>query len=377
MYIPFLRRVSSQCLSSYKIRHIPLRLLGGWGDSGGTPLLQTMNYFRHNAFLEIYALTLADGLDLGHESVKLFSMKPLQWALENRILGCLLGLAAGDAVGTTVEFKARGTFPAVTEMIGGGPFSLPLGAWTDDTSMALCLAVSLIEKGGFDAKDQIDRYLNWYRHGYLSSVGYCFDIGSTVRQALEQYAQTGNPYSGSTHPQTAGNGSIMRLAPIPIYYYPDREKILHFSGESSRTTHGTDECVDACRLFGDILYRALRGNSKEEILLTSDPDLFKAPAVQALANGNYRNKQISEIRGSGYVIQSLEAALWCFWHTENFGEAILKAVNLGEDADTTAAVCGQVAGAFYGQTGIPEHWQKSLSMGTEIARWAIQLSEKT
>lgn len=303
-------------------------------------------------------------------------MNPIYSATKDRMLGCLLGLAVGDAVGTTVEFKARGTFPAVTDMVGGGPFSLPPGAWTDDTSMALCLAVSLIEEEGFDAQDQMERYLNWYRNGYLSSVGYCFDIGNTVRQALEQYAQTGNPYSGSTHPLTAGNGSIMRLAPIPLYYYPDREKIMHFSGESSRTTHGADECVDACRFFGEMLFRALAGNSKEEILLNSDPTLFKASAVQALAKGNYRHKQMSEIRGSGYVIQSLEAALWCFWHTNTFGDAILMAVNLGEDADTTAAVCGQVAGAFYGKTGIPEHWQTRLIMGTDIVRWAIQLSEK-
>ena len=103
---------------------------------------------------------------------------------EDRYLGCLLGLACGDAVGTTVEFSPRGTFTAVSDMIGGGPFNLNAGEWTDDTSMALCLAHSLIEKGGFDATDQMNRYTNWHEHGYMSSNGVCFDIGNTVRSAL-------------------------------------------------------------------------------------------------------------------------------------------------------------------------------------------------
>jgi ADP-ribosyl-[dinitrogen reductase] hydrolase len=130
-------------------------------------------------------------------------------------------LAVGDAVGTTVEFQERGSFPPVTDMVGGGPFSLKAGFWTDDTSMALCLATSLIEKGGFDPKDQMDRYCRWWKEGYLSSTGHCFDIGNTVRSALQSYLETGNPLSGSTHPGASGNGSLMRLAPIPMFFFPD------------------------------------------------------------------------------------------------------------------------------------------------------------
>ncbi len=156
----------------------------------------------------------------------------------NSFRGCLLGLAVGDAVGTSVEFRARGTFPPVTDMVGGGPFGLAPGQWTDDTSMALCLAASLCERDGFDARDQMDRYLRWMREGYMSSTGACFDIGNTVASALRRYRETGEPFSGSTDPQSAGNGCIMRLAPIPMFYFPDIDAVERYAAESSRTTHG-------------------------------------------------------------------------------------------------------------------------------------------
>lgn len=291
----------------------------------------------------------------------------------NRFRGCLLGLATGDALGTTVEFQPRGSFPPLTDMIGKGPFNLQPGQWTDDTAMALCLATSLVEVGGFDATDQMNRYCSWYEHGYLSSTGTCFDIGNTVRQALHRYRATGNPFSGSTDPGAAGNGSLMRLAPAPMFYFPERERVLHFSGESSRTTHGTAECVDACRLFGDVLRRALAGASKQEVLFGSDPGVAASISIQAIARGEYRHKRIDAIRGTGYVVDSLEAALWCFLNTESYEEAILTAANLGDDADTTAAICGQVAGACYGESGLPAGWLERLAMREEIGNLADQL----
>jgi ADP-ribosyl-[dinitrogen reductase] hydrolase len=287
--------------------------------------------------------------------------------------GCLLGLAAGDAVGTTVEFQRRGSFSPVTDMVGGGPFNLKPGQWTDDTSMALCLATSLVEVGAFDAIDQMNRYYDWYENGYLSSNGKCFDIGNTVRQALHQYKTSGNPFSGSTSPQSAGNGCLMRLAPIPMFYFSDRDRILHFSGESSRTTHGASECIDASRLFGDILFRALSGANKTEILFGNDRETIASPSIQSIARGEYQSKPINDIRGTGYVVESLEAALWCFWTTETYEQAILTATNLGDDADTTAAICGQVAGAYYGESGIPTDWLRKLTMRDEIAELADQL----
>lgn len=290
--------------------------------------------------------------------------------LLERFRGCLLGLATGDAVGTTVEFQSRGSFSPVTDMVGGGPFHLKPGQWTDDTSMALCLATSLVEVGEFNPVDQMNRYCNWYEHGYLSSTGECFDIGNTVRQALHQYKISSNPFSGSTHQRSAGNGCLMRLAPIPMFYFPDRERVLRFSGESSRTTHGAAECIDASRLFGDILFRALSGASKAETLLGNELEIATSPAIQAIAKGHYQSKALHQIRGTGYVVESLEAALWCFWTTETYEEAILAATNLGDDADTTAAICGQVAGAYYGESGIPSHWLGQLTMRHEITELA-------
>ncbi len=296
----------------------------------------------------------------------------------DRFRGCLLGLAVGDAVGTSVEFRPRGSFEPVTDMKGGGPFGLKPGQWTDDTSMALCLAESLIEKQDFDAKDQMERYLRWYREGHLSSTGRCFDIGNATSSALRRFEQTGEPFSGSTDPHSAGNGSIMRLAPIPMFFYPDVEKAVLHADDSSRTTHGAEECLDACCLYTYMLVNALEGKQKDEILFSPITDFWTrelSPKIHAIAAGAHRDKTEDQIRGSGYVVDSLEAALWCFHNTDTFRDAILKAVNLGDDADTTAAVCGQIAGAFYGESGIPPEWLDKLCMRDKIADFADRLVE--
>ena len=293
----------------------------------------------------------------------------------DRFRGCLLGLACGDAVGTTVEFRQRGTFDPVTDMIGGGPFRLKPGEWTDDTSMALCLAASLAELGKFDPRDQMLRYCKWAEQGYLSSNGRCFDIGNTVRSGLSRFRLTGDPFSGPTDQYSAGNGCIMRLAGVPMFFFPNREAAIKASGESSRTTHGALECIEASRLFGGILFGALAGQSKDDILLGHRVADLSCESIRSIAAGNYRSSSVDKIRGSGYVVDCLEAALWCFYETANFKDAILEAVNLGDDSDTTAAVCGQVAGAFYGETGIPPSWLKLLVKSVDIRQLADQLFE--
>ncbi len=295
--------------------------------------------------------------------------------MRNRFHGCLLGLACGDAVGTTNEFARRGTFRPIGDMVGGGPFGLRPGQWTDDTSMALCLAASLIECRGFDPGDQMDRYIRWLREGYFSSTGRCFDVGNTTARALALYEATRDPFSGPTEPDAAGNGSLMRLAPVPMYYVGDISKAVHYSGESSRTTHGTREAVDACRLFGAMLVSALRGESKEGILRGAFHQLDLAPRIAHIATGAYMEKDADGVRGSGYVVACLEAALWCFHKTDDYRDAILAAANLGDDADTTAAVCGQIAGAFYGIEAIPKGWLERCAMAGEIGRMADLLYE--
>jgi ADP-ribosyl-[dinitrogen reductase] hydrolase len=295
---------------------------------------------------------------------------------QDRFRGCLLGLACGDAVGTTAEFCARGKFTPVADMVGGGVFELRPGEWTDDTSMALCLASSLTELGRFDPADQMQRYWKWVDEGYLSSNGRCFDVGNTVYDALERFRQTGEPFSGSTDPWSAGNGCIMRLAPVPMFFYPDRELAIEISGQSARTTHGAAECVEACRLFGGILFQVLAGSNKEDVLFNHGVTNLSCETIQAIARGDYRSKSEREIAGSGYVVRSLEAALWCFWHAADFRGAVLRAANLGDDADTTAAVCGQVAGAYGGESGIPTGWLQRLVMCDEIRRLADSLWRK-
>ena len=288
--------------------------------------------------------------------------------------GILLGLAVGDAVGTTVEFEDRGSFPPVTDMVGGGPFDLEKGQWTDDTSMALCLAASLIEQSAFDPKDQIDRYLRWRDDGYMSSNGRCFDIGETVKDALNRYISTGNPLAGSTALRSAGNGSIMRLAPVVIAFHRNTEKLIENAGESSKTTHGCEECVESCRLFSVLLKKAMECNEKEVVLLEHGY-LSNSSKVRAIGKAEYLNKSYNEITGSGYVIESLETALWCFNNSNSFKESILLAANVGNDADTTAAICGQIAGAYYGVQGIPDDWLNSLTMKQDISKMAKQLYE--
>ena len=300
-------------------------------------------------------------------------MEPL---IKSRFLACLLGLACGDAVGTTVEFMARGSFPPVTDMVGGGPFGLPPGAWTDDTSIALCLAESLVETGGFEPRDQAERYLRWYKEGHFSSTGHCFDIGSTTRAALQRFGNSGEPFSGSDHPRSAGNGSIMRLAPVPMRYAGDMDAVIRYSGDSSRTTHAAAESVDACKLYGVMIAMALAGEAKEAILFETERYLdldTLSSTIAEIARGGYREKSIDQIEGSGYVVKSLEAALWCFWQTNSYKQAVLEAVNLGQDTDTTAAVVGQVAGAFYGLESIPEDWRTKLVMRAEIESLATGL----
>jgi len=296
---------------------------------------------------------------------------------KDRFRGCLLGLASGDAVGTTLEFRPRGTFTPLTDMIGSGPFRLQPGQWTDDTSMALCLATSLVEKKGFDPQDQMERYSRWYEEGYLSSTGDCFDIGWTTSAAIRSFKKTSNPFSASADPNSAGNGSIMRLAPVPMYFYPEIDLAERYGAESSRTTHGAMECIDACRLLARIIHRALEGKPKEEVLLGESRSFVGSDKIVAIGQGDYLKKSEGEIRGSGYVVDCLEAAMWCFSKTESFEEAILTSANLGDDADTTAAVCGQVAGAFYGESGIPTRWLEKLAMCEDIRYLADRLRDKT
>lgn len=298
-----------------------------------------------------------------------------------RFRGSLLGLAVGDALGASVEGLPPGSFRPLQGMRGGGPYGLAPGHWTDDTAMALCLADSLIQVRGFDPADQMRRYIRWLRTGYLSSTGEAFDVGMTTYEALSRFETTGEPYSGSADLHSAGNGSLMRLAPVVLMYCRSPDLAIHYAGESSRTTHGAREAVDACRYFALLLVSALSGAKKDELL---SPDLWQhgslSPKIEAIARASYKAKTPPAIRGTGYVVHSLEAALWAFYTTKTFRTGCLLAVNLGDDADTTAAIYGQLAGAYYGEKSVPNRWRRRIAMRSRIedmADWLEHLARET
>lgn len=260
--------------------------------------------------------------------------------LMNKTLGSFIGMAIGDAMGAPVEFSMPGDFEPIVDYRAGGPFNLPAGYWTDDTSMAICIAESLLLNKEMNLESQMNYFLNWYRYGYASSTGYCFDIGNGTERAIQNFEQSGKINLGPE--SSGGNGSLMRIAPIPIAF-------IH---------HSLEEVKEACRLnsllthniytanltaeFGGLLYKALNGASKEELVCTE------------------HNLDFTNVRNSGYAPKALSAALFHFHSTKTFEEAIIQAVNYGEDSDTIGAITGQLAGAFYGLSSISEKWINCL-----------------
>lgn len=242
-------------------------------------------------------------------------------------------------------------------MTGGGPFDLKPGQWTDDTAMALALADSLISCQGFDPHDLATRFVRWWQHGAYSCTNDCRDIGITTREALTRFVQTSDPFAGSTAPDTAGNGSLMRLAPVALFALHDAQQADQLARDQSRVTHAAPQAVEACAYFVQLLREAILGQ----------PDVLRPrawsgdPAITALAAGSWRQKSRNRIRSSGYVIDTLEAAIWAVETTCNFEDALILAVNLGDDADTVGAVTGQLAGAIYGASAIPHRWLHPLA----------------
>jgi len=292
----------------------------------------------------------------------------------DRAVGTLLGLACGDAVGTTLEFTRPGTFAPITDMVGGGPFGLKAGEWTDDTSMALCLAESILDTGSLNLEDQLRRYLLWRTSGYLSSNGRCFDIGGTIQSQLERFRRTGEAIDPDTDEEAAANGSLMRLAAVPIRWHADPATAAERAGESSRTTHAARRPVDACRLMGAMVSALIRGVAFEDVVAPSFwqwGDLH--PAIADIADGAWKGKQPPAIQGTGYCVDALEAALWSVDGAAGFRDAVLRAANLGDDADTTAAIAGQLAGARWGASAIPAQWREKVVAGERMVSLARAL----
>lgn len=293
-------------------------------------------------------------------------------AIRDRAVGALLGLAVGDAVGTTLEFAARDSRPRLEDMIGGGPFHLKPGQWTDDTAMALALADSLASCDGLDEQDLLTRFTDWWRRGTYSCTGSCFDIGGTTAQALRRWETTRADHCGDIDPFSAGNGSLMRLSPVAIRFSGDRPALRDAAARQSRTTHAAPEAVDACVLYAEMLADAIEGRPRSQVLRSRAEGW--AGRIEAIAAGAWRGKARLQINASGYVAHALEASLWSVGRTADYRSAVLLAANLGQDADTTAAITGQLAGALGGESAIPAPWLANLAWRDRLEATAVALT---
>ena len=270
----------------------------------------------------------------------------------DRAIGALLGLAVGDALGAAIEFDPKPRFARLADLEAGGPHCLQRGQWTDDTAMALALAESLLVAPELDAADLMRRFLEWRDTGAYSCTGTCFDIGNQTNAALRRFRRTGDPMAGSTDPKNSGNGALMRLAPVALRHWRDRQALLRTADLQTRTTHGSPATLAASGVFAELLADAIAG--------TPLPEILSSPASESI-QGAWRGLHRDAIRGSGWVVHALQAAAWAVARTTDFRSAVLLAANLGEDADTTAAIAGQLAGAVYGLSGIPEEWLAAVA----------------
>ncbi|CAF3358362.1 unnamed protein product [Rotaria socialis] len=322
---------------------------------------------------------------------------PIDETVLDRIQGSIIGMALGDALGAHVEFRPHAYMKAnpVTQLTGGGTWSLLTGQFTDDTSMALCLANSLLARRDFIPYDQLVRYKWWYRFGYMSSTGQCFDIGAATSQSLREFERRQkkfakeksipyeqidklsnlnmldefDPYCSEN--DVAGNGALMRLAPVPLFFFRNKYAAIEFSGRSGEITHGDKQAYDACRFYGALIVAALHGFTKKQILAKNFYSKHRHwfgeeplhQEIEKIAKGSYKRTRgyNGGIRGKGFIVKALEAALWAFWSDgDSFEKGALAAVNLGDDTDTTAAIYGQLAGAYYGYKNLPKHWVKDV-----------------
>jgi len=308
-----------------------------------------------------------------HSDITQTTGKPM--TLNDRALGGLLALACGDALANGVEFSPRGS-AEITDMHSTRRY-LPVGQWSDDTGLALCLGESLVETNRLDPADQMRRYEGFYdrKEGWPCELA--LTPGNTLGAALNKFKDTGEAFSGSAHPLAAGNGGLMRLLPVVLAAHPETALVRLWARESTRTTHGAQECLEGSELLALILHHLLLGEDKFDALSAAADQTWQSKKIMALARGEYLNKPETLIKAKSYVADTLEAALWCFASTRSLETALLAAANLGDDCDTVAAVTGQLAGCHYGIDGIPEGWLNVLVGKRGIETLAKRLIDMT
>jgi ADP-ribosyl-[dinitrogen reductase] hydrolase len=285
--------------------------------------------------------------------------------LRQRFLGALVGLASGDALAAPTQGERPGSFARVTEMVGGGKLALPRGAWSDDTAMALCLAESLLECSGSDARDQIERYSRWQREGYMTSTGLSVGVRASTARALAAAQWRRKSIPGSHDPTQLDPEPLARIAPAAMYGFASAQQAVRLAGEVARTTCQAPAVVETCHVFAAMLHAALGGLPKAQVLAPQAglAELAAAgfkPRVRSLLAGRYRSKAPPQIRAGTTIVETLEAAIWAFERTTSFRDGALLTVNLGESSDVAGAAYGALAGAFYGESAIPATWRASL-----------------
>lgn len=300
----------------------------------------------------------------------------------NRALGSLYGLYIGDALGAPLEFQHLKGNEGLSNYGTGGVHDVKRGEWTDDTSMTLAL-IDSINTNGFDLRDQADKYTEWFKKGKYSSRDYCFDIGVTVTMSLNEYKNTQNPESGQREYNTSGNGSLMRLAPVPLFYYKDGlDQMVNYSVLSSKTTHQSDLVINSIKYFTIIFDKILSGEKdKDKIITVSNDELEKYGIndhtfLSLMKDNKFLETSYRDLETDGFVVYSLIVAIWSFYHTDNFKDALLKAVNLGGDSDTNGAITGQLVGAYYGFNNIPKDLLDGLYKKEILDEYTIPFLQK-
>ena len=295
--------------------------------------------------------------------------------LRDRFQGAMQGLAVGDALAAATQFRRAGSFALVGDLLGGGPFDLPRGAWSDDTAMALCLAESLAEREGFELQDQVNRYCRWQREGYRSATGQCLGITASTARALAAAQARPQRYPGSFDPGQLDPEPLSRVAPAVLHAYAVPEAAVTMAADAARVTCQAPLVLDCCRLLGAMLHAALRGEPRERVLAPRADSYGARPLksnVAAIAARKFKAGYTPPAADGG-VLAVLELACWCLASTRNFHEGALRAANLGGNSDVICAVFGQLAGAHYGVAAIPRAWRQALVQSELIAELADRL----
>ncbi|KHD35041.1 crystallin [Clostridium acetobutylicum] len=296
---------------------------------------------------------------------------------DSKIFGGLFGFCVGDALGVPLEFSTRDERKRdpVKEMRAYGTYHQPFGTWSDDTSLTLCLIESI--NNGYSTQKIADNFIKYYRYGYLTPYCEVFDIGNSTKVAIDKMIHGITPVEcGGKTEQDNGNGSLMRVLPL-AYYVKNMPPIsqIEIIEEISSLTHAHKRSKFACIFYIQFVINLFNGNEKDESYKNSINFVKKyckekyydeKDTYRRLLDGKIATYNECQIKSSGYVVDTIKAALWCFLTTKSYQEAILKAINLGNDTDTIAAIVGGMAGTYYGIQGIPNNWIQSLARKEEI-----------